>query len=727
MRLSIISIVVCGVLSTATSYAEQINIAEAQNNARQFLSANQKSLKGQSSRTSDRLTLAYTAQSNFNEDENCFYVFNRSNGGFIIAGADDCAQQVLGVADEGSFDYQNMPENMRWWLSQYTEQISNAMLTRSTSADELTVNKAVPTSTGTNTSSRISVPTMCQTLWDQGTYYNNECPEEDGVHCYTGCVATALAQVMKYHNYPDSGTGTLSFTSSGSTKLTVDFSEGAYDWNNMPNQLTNKSSEAEVNAVARLMYHCGALVQTVYYTSGSAANMTNILRSLPVYMGYSKSCSYRDRSYFTDSQWEEIIYNEMVNHRPVCYSGGTNANRHAFVCDGYNADDNTFHFNWGWSGNGNGYFKLTALEPFGPNSYYVYNAKQCAVIGIQPPTGNDKYDMPLYTAGNLRGVVQSSTLYLSFRTADNSSSKFTCVTNYCSYESNDRTNKLGIKLVNTETQETTIIQPSEEAYTYYTNTNSDASTYGKYWPKITSYIKNGESFIASPVYKDNEDEDWKPLNFVEGAITEVLVARNATDGKFNVTQVLTPADLHIDDINVAQAVAGKTLEADLTVSNLGQSEYVGELSVLLVDAQGAEAATFSQDIDVLGNTTQNVAVSGSLADISSGSYSLRVNTESGETVNSPETNINVKAPVITAIDDVENRTLTINSDNNNLWVTTQGDVESIEVYTTAGSLVASAHGSTSVSIENATTGIYLVKVICDGEAITKQILIKKDN
>ena len=217
------------------------------------------------------------------------------------------------------------------------------------------------------------------------------------------------------------------------------------------------------------------------------------------------------------------------------------------------------------------------------------------------------------------------------------------------------------------------------------------------------------------------------MNFVEGAITEVLVARNATDGKFNVTQVLTPADLHIDDINVAQAVAGKTLEADLTVSNLGQSEYVGELSVLLVDAQGAEAATFSQDIDVIGNTTQNVAVSGSLADISSGSYSLRVNTESGEKVNSPETSINVKAPVITAIDDVENRTLTINSDNNNLWVTTQGDVESIEVYTTAGSLVASAHGSTSVSIENAATGIYLVKVICDGEAITKQILIKKDN
>ena len=209
MRLSIFSIIAaCSILSTATIQAEQINIAEAQNNAQHFLSANRKSLKGQSSRTSERLTLAYTAQSNFNEDENCYYVFNRSNGGFIIAGADDCAQQVLGVVDDGNFDLENMPENMRWWLSQYTDQISNAMLNRSTSSGELIATSNLLTSTGTNTSTRTSVPTMCQTKWDQGTYYNNYCPEEDGTHCYTGCVATALAQVMKYHNYPEAGTGT---------------------------------------------------------------------------------------------------------------------------------------------------------------------------------------------------------------------------------------------------------------------------------------------------------------------------------------------------------------------------------------------------------------------------------------------------------------------------------------------------------------------------------------
>lgn len=727
MRLSIFSIIAaCSILSTATIQAEQINIAEAQNNAQHFLSANRKSLKGQSSRTSERLTLAYTAQSNFNEDENCYYVFNRSNGGFIIAGADDCAQQVLGVVDDGNFDLENMPENMRWWLSQYTDQISNAMLNRSTSSSELIATSNLLTSTGTNTSTRTSVPTMCQTKWDQGTYYNNYCPEEDGTHCYTGCVATALAQVMKYHNYPEAGTGTHTFYTSGAKQITVDYSEGgAYDWANMPVKLTSESSEAEVDAVARLMYHCGCLVQTVYYTSGSAANMTNILKGLPQFMGYSKGISYRDRSYFTDSQWEEIIYNEMINHRPVCYSGGNNTNRHAFLCDGYNADDNTFHFNWGWSGTGNGYFKLTALEPFGPNSYYVYNDEQCAVIGIQPPTGNDKFDMPLFTKGNLGGRVQSSVLYLTFKDDNEKSVQFSCVADYCSYADKDRHNKLGIKLVNTENQEVTILEPSS-SYTYYTNTNSDASIYGKSWPKITSYIKNGQSFIATPLYKDNEDEDWKPLNFMEGAVTEVIVTRNS-EGKIDVTPVLTPAELHIDNVSVAKAVAGKTLEADLTVSNLGQSEYVGELSVSLIDAQGAEAATFSQDVDVQGNTTQNVAVSGSLANISTGSYSLRVNNENGEQVTTPETSINVKSPVITGIDEVENQALTIEADNNNLWVTADGEVESIKLYTTAGVLVASALNSNTMSIENASTGIYVAKVICNGEAITKQLLIKKDN
>ena len=155
-----------------------------------------------------------------------------------------------------------------------------------------------------------------------------------------------------------------------------------------------------------------------------------------------------------------------------------------------------------------------------------------------------------------------------------------------------------------------------------------------------------------------------------------MVTRNS-EGKFDVTPVLTPADLHIDNVSVAKAVAGKTLEADLTVSNLGQSEYVGELSVSLIDAQGAEAATFSQDIDVQGNTTQNVAVSGSLANISTGSYSLRVNNENGEQVTTPETSINVKSPVITGIDEVENQAVTIEADNNNLWVTADGEVESI--------------------------------------------------
>ncbi|MGN0213297.1 MAG: C10 family peptidase [Muribaculaceae bacterium] len=722
MRLFIFTtIVVCGLLSSPTIKAEQININEAQNNAQRFLTVSRKSLKGQSTRTSDRLTLAYTSQSNFNEDENCFYVFNRSNGGYIITAADNCAQEILGIVDNGEFNYDTMPENMKWWLSQYTEQISEAMLYNSTNGDMLVSSTNVLTSTGSN-ESRVSVSAMCKTKWDQGTYYNNECPEIDGKKTYVGCVATALGQVMKYHNWPETGADTYSYTdySSGST-ISVDFSQGNYDWDNMPEQLNSSSTEAEVNAVAHLLFHCGAMVNMSYSTSGSSAYMTNIVSTLRRYMNYSKSVSYRDRSYFTDKQWEEIIYNEIVNNRPVCYSGGTIVNRHAFICDGYNADDNTFHFNWGWSGNGDGYFKLNALEPFGAsNTSYVFNEGQGAVVGIQPPTENDCFDAPIFSTGNLNGKVSNSTLKLQSIKADGTGGLFTCVTNYCSPDVSAVINRVGYKLVDPETLEETILEAN---YDFVMNTKCDASIYGTSFPKLS--MSNGSQLIASPVYKDNTDGEWKPVIFMEGAITEVIVTRGE-DGKYSVEQRLTPASLSIDDMKIEQAIAGKTLEADLTVSNSGQTEYNGELTISLIDSNGAEAANFSQTVEVSGNSTQSVAISGSLANIPSGSYLMLVNNDSGEQLNNSSMDVEVKAPVITGIDQVVSQSVKIVAGNNTITVVTDQDVNSIKLFNTVGVLVTSARNSNTLSIENVTTGIYVVKVECDVDTVTEQILVKEE-
>ncbi len=234
MRLTTLSTIVAIAIASisVSAYAEQIDTSAAMRTAQRYVSKN--NITKSFSRKSDKLTLAYTAQSIYDEDLNCYYVFNRSNGGFVITAADDCAQQILGTCDEGTFNYQDIPENMRWWLDTYTAQISEAMQNNAASVNESDVQRAAK--------GRQTVEALLTTKWDQGTYYNAECPVIDGKPTYTGWVATALGQVMKYHNWPETGKGTVSYINDNYSKtdtvpLTVNFEDGNYDWANMPDQL----------------------------------------------------------------------------------------------------------------------------------------------------------------------------------------------------------------------------------------------------------------------------------------------------------------------------------------------------------------------------------------------------------------------------------------------------------------------------------------------------------
>jgi len=194
---------------------------------------------------------------------------------------------------------------------------------------------------------------------------------------YTGCVATAMAQVLKYWNYPSQGSGSHSYTHATYGLLSADFGSTTYNWTNMPNNVVSSN-----NSVATLMYHCGVSVEMDYSADGSGAYSGDVVPALVNYFNYSPNVEMKSLNSFSTANWIMMLKAELDAHRPVYYGGDNGTEGHAFVCDGYDTDSK-FHFNWGWSGSANGYFAIGALNP---SLSYKFNSNNEAIIRIKPPS-----------------------------------------------------------------------------------------------------------------------------------------------------------------------------------------------------------------------------------------------------------------------------------------------------------------------------------------------------
>ena len=333
--------------------AQEVSIDVAKSRTLDFLSRQSigpKFAKGTPSSTD--LNLAYTSKS---EAKTCFYVFNvGEDNGFVIAGGDEAALEILGYCDHGSFDYDTANPAFKWWLDQYTEQIAHADASTSS-----------PRKAKAQTAERNSIEPLIKTKWYQSYPYNSEIPgnESNRNRYYTGCVATSMAQVMKYWEHPKQGTGSHSYVindhSGDSRSYEANFGATTYDWGNMIEKYSIGSQEVnyteeEAKAVGTLMYHAGVSVDMRYTTDQCWAYPHAIPPALINYFGYDKSISNELRKYYSDEAWSDIIYNELNEHRPVLYGGGG----HSFICDGYDAENDMFSFNWGWNGGDDGYYAL---------------------------------------------------------------------------------------------------------------------------------------------------------------------------------------------------------------------------------------------------------------------------------------------------------------------------------------------------------------------------------
>jgi hypothetical protein len=312
------------------------------------------------------------------KNQTCFYINKMYPKGFVITTANDEAFPIFGYSFENDIDFNNLPENFIEYIQLASTQIINIPKNNSKENYKYLWKDIEHTPLNKIDFSTNTISPLLNLKWDQGVPYNNQCPPHPrgpGGRCLTGCVATAMAMVMKYHNYPVNGKGTKTFY--WTSWDTIDFENTYYRWN----QMTPVANSQSANAIAELMYHCGVSVNMNYGPTASGSYTFWVPGAMKNYFRYHPQIRYLRREQMFDYEWDMLIRDELRYKRPIIYSGsGTGG--HAFVCDGFQ-DTCFYHFNWGWSGYANGYYYYNDLTP--GNNNFTYG--QGAVVYIMPYFG----------------------------------------------------------------------------------------------------------------------------------------------------------------------------------------------------------------------------------------------------------------------------------------------------------------------------------------------------
>ena len=564
------------------SFAKEVDVITAMNVAKNFY-LQENTINNTVDKQSIVLTLSYscklklTPSATKNTEQYFYYVFNvNTNDGFVIISGDDNVKPILGYSDKKTFEANNIAPSVAKWLESYKEQIRfaiehNIIATKEIANEWVSLESCVQNNINT-TKTTNDVSPIIQTNWDQSPYYNDLCPGGS----VTGCVATAMAQVMKFWNYPANGSGFHSYNHSTYGTLAANYGSTIYQWNSMPNIVTSTN-----NAVATLMYQCGVSVNMGYspqssgaYVISSTSPIVNCTEyALKTYFGYPNTVQGLKRSSYTDLQWKNLLKNELNNGRPIIYDGHGTGGGHCFVCDGYNSSD-YFHFNWGWSGSYDGYFLIDALNPGGTGTgggTGGYNSFQEAVIGITPPASALTYNLDITVSVNASSssINYGSAFSISTNITNIGTNTFTGT--YCAavFDQNDNF----IDYVDS-ISELTGLQPN---YTYtnnlvFSNTGDFALLPGNY----NVYI----------YYKPTGGE-WQQIH-ASGLFTwehAAISIINPNTIEMYSSMSLTPATIY----------QGQSLSVNLNLINTNSVTFYGQYNVALYKLDG----TFVEDIGTI--------------------------------------------------------------------------------------------------------------------------------
>ena len=382
MKKVFISIIFLLLLSVNNLLANQVSIEETQNVATNWYLERCK----EDSISQFDIVETYTESRNSGI---VFYIFNFTPSGFVIVSADDISTPVLGYSKSNSYETINHPPAFDDLLECYTLQIDYARdegIIPFQESIELWQRLSVNPEDFVPESVSRDVEPLLTTTWNQGQYFNEMCPYDENSttgnnYVLAGCIATAMAQVMKYWSYPTTGTGSYSYTPSSHPEYGIqaaNFGATTYNWANMPNSVTSLNTDVQT-----LLYHCGVSVDMDYGPDVSIAYMSDVVNALNSYFDYDPSAQKLSKNNYSELEWAEMLRDELDIGRPLIYCGSDPPpppqGGHAFNLDGYEGT-NHFHFNWGWSGSYNGYYYLSDLNPGGHN----YTQSQAGILGLEP-------------------------------------------------------------------------------------------------------------------------------------------------------------------------------------------------------------------------------------------------------------------------------------------------------------------------------------------------------
>ena len=349
-----------------------------------------------------------SARGEASDRQDAFYVFNAdNNGGFVIVSADDRTTEILGYSSAGHFDTDQMPDNLKWWLDGYVRQIE-ALGSSAKPVQKAKVRGA---------DSWEAISPLIQTQWNQYYPYNKMCPDINGYvlgdasfdtahlmtddqiyyHCVTGCVATAMAQMMYYYKLPVNCPDIPSYITERKSWTMKALEATTFAWDKMKKTYTGSETDESADAVAKLMRYCGQAVEMDYNLQsygGSSAGLSPY--DMAHYFGFGKNAREVMRCSYPEKDWESMIYKELSaeSPRPVFYRGSSNSGGHMFIVDGYDGNG-LFHMNWGWGGMSDGYYVLSLansdeLGAGGGTSKDGYSVDQSAIIGLMPDNGEEE-------------------------------------------------------------------------------------------------------------------------------------------------------------------------------------------------------------------------------------------------------------------------------------------------------------------------------------------------
>ncbi len=517
------------ILGFATANAETLSPEQALARA---LSSSTAPVKVKSMSKQEAPALVYTEQTDGQPTVYVFDLGSRSEG-YLVVSADDMAPGLLGYSDSQSADVESMNPELKWWLSQYGSQIDYAR------------KNGLTTTTGKQlkvAAERAPIEPLTNTKWNQSAPYNNLTPTINGVHCVTGCVSTALSQVMKYHNWPVKGVGSNTYTpSSVGSAVTVNFANTTYDWDNMLDTYDATATTVQKNAVATLMLSTGVAVNMNYTTSESGASSFSAAQAMIKYFNYDKGVTYYERDYYNLDDWNELVYNQLVNYGPVQYSGQSNDGGHSFVCDGY-SQDGYFHINWGWGGMSDGYFLLTALDPESQGiggSTSGYDFSQDIIGNVKPADGTTTVIRPNFIGEQC--VITSSNQTSS---SVNLGSQAYVSGPFYSYALDNVSGKYGLKIVDASGNVT------YAAGSAFNNTQPLYGVYGFYVVLPTSLAAG--TYTVSPAQCDAQG-NWYDIPVKVGAPKsktmtvsgKVATFSESTAASIDVTNMQTPTPFYI--------------------------------------------------------------------------------------------------------------------------------------------------------------------------------------